>query len=55
MTDPANQVYPVHPRVASTQRDFCLHPPMQDGCVASHSWPTPVTQSGQLLRQHLVA
>jgi hypothetical protein len=36
-------------------RIFCPHPPMQDGYVASHSRPTPVTQSGQLLGQHLVA
>ena len=55
MSDPANQAYPAHPRVASTRPDFCPHPPMQDGSVAGHRWPTPVTQSGQLLRQHLVA
>jgi len=36
MTDPANQAYPAHPRVASTQPDFCPHPPTQDGCAASH-------------------
>ena len=55
MTDPANQAYPAHPRVASTQPDF-VPVPTDAGRLRNQSQlATSVTQSGQLLRQHLVA